>query len=283
MRCVGFPVSAVVAVSAALLLLACAPVRTMEALDLLRDVAAGDGPSHYKASTPEPKRREVRYCTAGGSRTADLYTAGDANAGLVLVPGVARAGKNDPRLVAFAGSLARARFAVLVPDIANLKALKVRPQDVREIAEAVRYLADRITQEDDAHVGLVAVSYAVGPAILAALGESTRSRVRFVLAIGGYYDIEAMVTFFTTGYFRFSASATWRYRQPNAYGKWLFVRANAETLSEAGDRAALFHDGGAQACASWGRCERSRATPRTGGAPGSRICSPTAIRTRCRG
>ncbi len=206
----------------------------MEALSLLRDVTAAP-PRH--AAAPEPTRRQVRYCTAAGMRTGDLYIPDRVDAGLVVVPGVARAGKDDPRLVAFARSLARARFVVLVPDIANLRELKVSPEDTREVAEGVRHLAGQIPNEAEARVGLVAISYAVGPAILAAREEDTRARVRFVLAIGGYYDIQATVTFFTTGFFR--ERDEWRYQEPNAYGKWLFVRANAEHVADLGDRTKL--------------------------------------------
>ncbi|MFQ5985638.1 MAG: alpha/beta fold hydrolase, partial [Alphaproteobacteria bacterium] len=77
------------------------------------------------------------------------------------------------------------------------------------------------------------------PALLAALDEDTRERVRFVLAIGGYYDIEAVVTFFTTGYFRERPDGPWRHRTPNAYGKWIFVRNNADRLTDHAERATL--------------------------------------------
>src|SRR3970282_281862 len=48
----------------------------------------------------------------------------------------APAAKDDPRLVAFATTLARARFLVLVPDVAGLRQLRVRAADAREIADA---------------------------------------------------------------------------------------------------------------------------------------------------
>lgn len=115
---------AVALLSAALV--ACAPGRTFEALDVLRDIASGAGPSRLKATAPAPRKTTLAYCAAGARRVADLYVAGTPKAGLVLVPGVARAGKDAPRLVAFARTLARARFMVLVPDIANLRALRAR-------------------------------------------------------------------------------------------------------------------------------------------------------------
>jgi pimeloyl-ACP methyl ester carboxylesterase len=152
------------------------------------------------------------------------------------VPGAAERGKDDPRLIAFATSLARARFLVLVPDIESLRALTIGPEDAGRIADALRHLSQRGDVPKPGALGLVAVSYAAGPAILAALALDLRARVRFLLAIGGYYDMEAAVTFFTTGRYRASPQAPWRHMTPNAYGKWVFLRANAGRLESARDR-----------------------------------------------
>jgi pimeloyl-ACP methyl ester carboxylesterase len=208
-------------------------------MDVLGDIAAVDRDSSLKRSTPPPERIAVAYRIDDRRRRGDLYFGDAPRAGIVLVPGVARGGKDDPRLVAFANTLARARFAVLVPDIATLREVKVSPDDAREVADAVRHLAGRIADADRRTVGVVAISYAAGPAVLAALEEDARASVRFVLAIGGYYDLEAVVTFFTTGAFRSPGEEAWRFREPNAYGKWVFVKTNAERLRDAGDRAIL--------------------------------------------
>ncbi len=228
------------AAAALLTLSACSPSRVIESYRVLGDIAAGPGPSGLKERTPTPTRQAVRYRVEGRAYAADLYRPGEApRAALVLVPGAAEQGKDDPRLVAFARTLARARFAVLVPDIESLRALYVGPEDIRSIADAVRHLAGRLGDPDEPSVGLVAISYAAGPAILAALEEKARDKVRFIVAIGGYHDIGAVVTFFTTGKYRDVPEAPWRHKTPNAYGKWFFVRANAPRIEDARDRALL--------------------------------------------
>jgi pimeloyl-ACP methyl ester carboxylesterase len=222
-----------------LALAACSPQRGFEAWALLDDLAAGAGPSRLKKTTPEPRRQAVAYEVAGRGYRGDLYRPADESvASLVLVPGAAPDGKDDPRLVATARSLARVRFTVLVPDIENLRRLHVSAADVREIAAAVRHLAARETAGDTG-VGLVAISYAAGPAMIAALTPPARDLVRFVVTIGGYYDLEAVVTFFTTGRYRPAPSEPWRYRKPNAYGKWVFLRSNARRLAAPRDRVML--------------------------------------------
>lgn len=228
--------------AAPLLLGACSPGRGVEALRLLEDVAAGEAPSALKDLTPPPERAaDVPYRVAGRSHSGDLYQPGQrAKAALVLVPGAAPEGKDDARLVAFATTLARTRFSVLVPEISNLRALQVRPSDARGIADAVRHLsATDVGAPVENGVGLVAISYAVGPAILAALEADIRPKVRFIVAVGGYYDLEAVVTFFTTGHFRRAGDEPWRRAEPNPYGRWIFLKSNAALVADARDRALL--------------------------------------------
>jgi pimeloyl-ACP methyl ester carboxylesterase len=223
----------------ALALGACSPQRGLEAWALLDDLAAGDKPSRLKETTAEPRRQAVAYEVAGRGYRGDVYRPAEgSDASLVLVPGAAPEGKDDPRLVATAKSLARVRFTVLVPDIENLRRLHVSAADAHEIAAAVRHLAAR-EGSGEAGVGLVAISYAAGPAVIAALTPPARGLVRFVVTVGGYYDLEAVVTFFTTGRYRETPTVPWQYRRPNTYGKWVFLRSNARRLAAARDRVML--------------------------------------------
>ncbi len=217
----------------AILLAGCSPARLFEAGELLHGLGSG---------RPDPDlvdRRLEAFSVAGRNREADLYlpTRREARAGLVLVPGVAPRGRRDPRLVAFAERLALARFAVFVPEIANLRALKVSAADAAPIADTLAYAA--ASDHTSGQAGLIAISYAVGPAVVAALRPETGGRVAFFVSIGGYFDAQAVVTFFTTGGYRGPGDTEWRYREPNAYGKWVFVHSNADRLEDADDRALL--------------------------------------------
>ncbi len=221
-----------------LMLVGCTPLPNDAAAWVLEDLFAVAGPSILKQRTPDPARVPIDYEAGGRSYQADLYRPGEPPlAGIVLVPGLAVRGRDDPRLVAFATTLARVRFLVLVPDLPNLRALRARAEDAQGIAGAFSHLLSRPEFPARGRAGIGAFSYAVGPAVLAALDPAVRERVNFVLGVGGYYDLQQVVTFFTTGYFR--KQGEWHHLEPSDYGKWTFVFANIQHLADAGDRAAF--------------------------------------------
>ncbi|MBM3539541.1 MAG: alpha/beta hydrolase [Alphaproteobacteria bacterium] len=212
-----------------LALAACSPLDGLDAFDALIQLQSGADPGRGES---KPERRETSW--PGGE--GDLYQLAGAKpaAALVLVPGLAPEGRRDPRLITLADALARKRFAVLVPDLPNFAQQRVSVQDSQPVAAALRHLLG----ENKGPVGVAAISYAAGPGILAVLEPDLRQRVGFVVAIGGYSDSEAVTAFFTTGNFRAPGGA-WRQATPNAYGKWVFVMANAERIEHAADRVAL--------------------------------------------
>jgi uncharacterized membrane protein len=223
----------------ALILLWYAPVRRMsEAARLAADVAAGEAPSALKRATPDPTRTTIAYSIDGRASIGDLYRPGGRpRAMAIAVPGVVEDGKDDARFVAFATSLARAGFLVLAPDIPNVRALKIGSDDADVIADAVRFLASAGEEESRRTVGLFAFSYAAGPAILAAMKPEARDLVRFICAIGGYYSVDAAVTYFTTGYYR--RNGRWVQGAPSAYARWVFLMSNTARVADARDRELL--------------------------------------------
>jgi hypothetical protein len=209
---------------------------------LLNDVAASTGPSQLKNDTPRPKREAHPWFVDGRSDWGDLYTPADgsAKARLVLVPGLAEGGKDDPRVVAFAEGFARVGFVVLVPEVEGLRELRASPADAVELADAAIHLANTpVAGLEPGQTGLASISYGVGPAILAAIDPRVRSKVSFVLAIGGYGDMIESVTYVTAGYVRDGPGQPWREGAPNVYGRWAFVFANAQRVTSASDRATL--------------------------------------------
>ena len=217
--------------------IACVP--SAESRLFLEDLVAGEAESELERQTEAPRRRMVRYEVAGRLGEAELYEpAAGARAGIVLVPGAAEAGKDDPRMVAFAGTLARSGFAVLVPELENVRRFQLRESDARQVADAFVYMASQPALAPEGRAGLAGISYAVGPAVIAALEPDVRAHVRFVMGIGPYYDLESTITYFTTGYYREPGGA-WRYQKPLDYGKWAFIAGNVDRFEHEGDRQRL--------------------------------------------
>jgi pimeloyl-ACP methyl ester carboxylesterase len=220
------------AIGMAALAAGCSPGDAVDSALLLRDLG-------NPQSGEEVERKVIAWEAEFTTFEADLYggPAEDVAAGIVLVPGLAREGRTDKRLVALAQALARRNFAVLVPELPGFRAQRVSAGDSAPIEAALRQLRLRLGPERA--VGLGAVSYAVGPAVLAALSPDPEAQADFILALGGYFDSYAVTTFFTTGYYRAGRGQPWQHAVPNEFGKWVFVAANAERITDASDRTSL--------------------------------------------
>jgi hypothetical protein len=210
-----------------------------DAMLLLGSLTAAGDHSRLERTTPEPLRTPVAYSIAGRRAEADLYLpgAGAAQAGIVLVPGAEREGKRDERLVALARSLARLRFAVLVPELHFSQELRIEPSQICDVADAFGYLVQRGDLAPGGRAGIAAFSYAVGPAVLAALGEGRRRQVRFIVGVGGYYDLHAAIRFSTTGYFELAGEP--RYLVPDPYPVLVLARTLSADVRNPADRRVL--------------------------------------------
>ncbi len=158
------------------------------------------------------------------------------------MPGAVPDGPDDPRLQAFAGTLARARFLVLIPDSPSMRQLLLSPEDANTVADAVLYLDKRRAQARFGRIGISAVSYAVGPSVIAALRSDVRDKVDFVFAIGGYYSMVDALRYLTTGYFRAPGDGRetpWREGKPDFVMIWRFILYNAILIQPPRDQVAL--------------------------------------------
>jgi len=215
-----------------------------EAVTVLRAIQAGPPPDDGPIDLLPPDDREsVTIGGPGRPMAADLYLPPDGDrpeAAMVLIHGAARTGKDDPAMAHFARTLARARFAVLVPDIEGIRTFQLSAADAEPIARAVRHMAGRAEDSGYRNIGVAAISYAVGPAVLAALEPEMQPMIGFVLGIGGYYDVVSALTYSSTGWYRPKPGAEWRFRASNDFGTWALVYANAGLLARERDRIALW-------------------------------------------
>ncbi len=221
------------AAAVALLFVFGRPVVWTQAALIMWDIAAGGSPTLWQEVTEPPRDYPTRWDNGEG----DLYLpGGKVRAAMVLVPGAAVLGRDEPRLQALARTFARAGFAVLVPELPEVRRLALSRADGGRVASALRQLGK---WQPDVPLGVAAISYAVGPAIIAALEEDLTSRVAFLVSIGGYHDITAAIRFLTTGAFRPIGDSREFWIEPNSYGRWAFLQANAGRLDDAADARLL--------------------------------------------
>ena len=163
----------------------------------------------------------------------DLYTrAGLRRApGLVLVHGLAPEGKDDVRLREAAALLARSGFAVAVPTVSGLTALRLRPEDSGPVGASVKALHATGYRR----VALLGVSLGAGPALLAAVEPTVAADLSAVLALGGYASAAELLRYTLTGAYAFGKEAG---RAGSVLEPAIaqFARANTELLDEAGRR-----------------------------------------------
>jgi pimeloyl-ACP methyl ester carboxylesterase len=156
----------------------------------------------------------------------DRYLPGGVFTGrpLVLVHGLAPAGKDDPRVQRAARLLARAGFDVAVPTVAGLTRARLRPEDAGVVVKALAARPGRTR--------LVSVSVGAGPAFLAAAHGAVRDRVSRVLALGAYASALELIRFHLTGVYAWNG-IDGRVAPDDATAARAVIEANAELAAPA--------------------------------------------------
>ena len=189
--------------------------------------------------TPPPRMKEVTYNGRNGPTKADLYLprTGEKWPGILLNHGVIDTGKDDPRLKRLAEILCRSGFAVCIPDFQSMRSFRIAPSDIEEIQIAFENFISWKEYILPQSCGLFSFSYGAGPTIIAASRPALRQKVRFVVSFGGYYDLKNVLSFLATGSFEFAGKRY--FRQPQEYGKWVFLANNLDLVESSQDRSVL--------------------------------------------
>jgi pimeloyl-ACP methyl ester carboxylesterase len=116
--------------------------------------------------------------------------------GIVVVHGMHELGIDEPRLVSFARSLAASGFFVMTPLVPGIAAYRVDAESADVIGTAVQSFAHDLNVP---HVGVLAISFSGGLALVAAADPQYASSFAWVASIGGYYDLSHVLRFFATG------------------------------------------------------------------------------------
>jgi dienelactone hydrolase len=115
--------------------------------------------------------------------------------GLVVVHGVHWKGIDEPRLRAFARSIAASGVVVLTPEIRELCDYRIDPASIDTIGESATRLSARL---DGQRVGLMGLSFAGGLSLVAASDPRYAGALAFVASLGAHDDLGRVLRFFVT-------------------------------------------------------------------------------------
>jgi len=150
---------------------------------------------HFPVPRPFASRVARHAVTLDGV-TGDLYTPGDRAPAIVLIPGAAPQGKDDPRVVRLARAIARAERVVFVPDLLLAKAA-FETSDIDRIVRSVRALHELPAVRG--RPALLGFSFGGSFALLAAADPRIRSEVAVVATFGSYFDMLGVIQSASTG------------------------------------------------------------------------------------
>jgi len=139
---------------------------------------------------------DTTFATPAGPVRARLYTPrGVAHPpGMVLLHGVHRLGIDEPRLIAFARSLASTGIVILTPELQELADYRIVPASIATIGYAAQDLSKRV----GGRVGVMGLSFAGGLALLAAADPNFSPSIAYVFCVGAHDDLARVARFFST-------------------------------------------------------------------------------------
>jgi dienelactone hydrolase len=138
--------------------------------------------------------------TRHGPMTGRVYESQPAiGPTALLVPGINPAGVDEPRLIAFARTLAASGVAVVTVAPNDLVMFRVTADDTDRIEDALQWLVTQPLLTTRGRPGVIGVSFAGGLAIVAAGRPAVRHRLAFVVSLGGHGDLPRVLRFLCTG------------------------------------------------------------------------------------
>lgn len=150
------------------------------------------GGSFPRPLSPSVERKDVSL----GGVTGHLYVPDRPSPPMLLLPGAATRGKEDPRAVRLARSLARAERLVFVPDL-TLASRRFDTEDLDRIVRAIVALSEH--PSGGGPVVVLGISYGGSFALVAAADPRVEGRLERVAVFGAYFDLVGVIQAVTTG------------------------------------------------------------------------------------
>ena len=147
---------------------------------------------------------------------------------LLVIHGVHWGGYHEPRLVLFARRLAAFGFAVVTPQIRDLKSYDLVPRGVSDIERSARWLLDEsglVDERGDGRIGVLGISFGGGLCLSAVTRPTLRDRVAYAFSFGGHADMDRTMEYLVTGDLPDGG-----HLEPHVYGQAVILRMGADQL-----------------------------------------------------
>jgi dienelactone hydrolase len=149
------------------------------------------GTNVARAVTPEPLVAETDDRFAGVAMRVTYWRPawGDRHPAIVVIPGAAPRGNDEPLIRSFGVTLARAGYLVMLPEFSFLKEGRFDQSATRQI-DAAFARARGLPDTEGQTVGAFGISVGAGLMLVAAAREPALRDAAYLGILGGYYDID---------------------------------------------------------------------------------------------
>ena len=114
---------------------------------------------------------------------------------LIVLHGVHHLGIDEPRLESFASAMASCGIRVLTPELPDIKDYHVGSNSIKVIGESAQWFAGKT----GGPVGVMALSFSGGLALIAASDPLYAGSFKFVFAVGAQDDMGRVAQYYRTG------------------------------------------------------------------------------------
>ncbi len=139
---------------------------------------------------------------------------------LLMVPGFAKDGIEDDRMIALAKTVARAGVIVVLPDLAGIFHYRLVPKDAERLVTAFETMA-ALPKTRQSHLGIFGASISGGYALAAATDPRIARRLGFFIAFAPYHSGGPLYQFIATGSYEYRGKQLWK--KPNPFARWIFL------------------------------------------------------------
>lgn len=166
---------------------------------------------------------------------------GKKHPGMVVFTPLAQEEASEIQAISFLKGLAKLGFTVMVPLWPNRPIGIIHDTDPQDLADSINWFSNQEFIENSP-LGLVAVSYGAGTALIAAADDEIKKKIKYMVLISGYVDLLSTTETVVTG--QFSYGKIKGVVEPDPYaryilfynvGRWCTDKCDQEIFNEIGE------------------------------------------------